>query len=510
MDKKKAFLNITISLSAKIVTLVVVFFARRFLIIHLGNDANGLYSLFISILGFLSLAELGIGAAITFSMYRPIVENDTVKLAALYHLSKKIFTIIGMVIFTVGLLLTPLIPMLAKDYAFSNIIYFDYVLYLLATTITYFFACETTLINAYKNNYITSSIRSIGLALEGVLQIIIVYQGGGFTLFITVIVVSNILQWLATRLSFKPYKANLSIKHRLDTSSKQMLLNNTFAMFLHKIGGVLIYSSSNIIISAFLGVYILGIYSNYLLITSGINTIVFLFFTSILSILGHFYVEKTKKEYFELFNIIYTIGIVLGAFIYLGFYATADIFIASFFGQEFLIDKTTLFLIAVYNFAQFVRQPVLIFKDASGNFYRDRFKPIFEGIVNLVLSIVLVNHLGINGVLIALIFTNIAIGQVIESHVLFKYGFELKVLKYNINNFLYFIVFCFTLLSFSILSIKDTPIMIYIIQSVLASLVISILYVFIFFLFNKNFRNAIIFTMKNVRNTIKTKLLKKS
>ena len=126
MDKKRSILNIVVSVGFKIILLVLALLSRRFLIKYCGNDANGLYSLYTSIIGFLSIADLGIGTAINFSMYKPIVEGDTKKVASLYQLYKKIYIVIGAIILAVGLLIMPALPYLAKDYSASYNLYLTF------------------------------------------------------------------------------------------------------------------------------------------------------------------------------------------------------------------------------------------------------------------------------------------------------------------------------------------------------------------------------------------------
>ena len=110
MDKHRSVLNVTISIIFRVLTLVATLVTRRVLIRYIGNDMNGLNSLYLSIIGFLSVAELGVGSAITFCMYKPIVEGDNDKVAALYGLFRKLYRIIGCVIFAAGLIFLPFLP----------------------------------------------------------------------------------------------------------------------------------------------------------------------------------------------------------------------------------------------------------------------------------------------------------------------------------------------------------------------------------------------------------------
>ena len=155
MDKKKSILNISVSISFKIVTVIMAIWVKRILIQTCGNEVNGLNALYGSIIGFLAVAELGVGSAISFCMYKPIVEGEQDKVAALYHLFRRVYLVIGGVILAAGLILTPFIRYFARDYALIDVnFYTTFLLSLVAVVISYLFGAKTALINAYKNNYI--------------------------------------------------------------------------------------------------------------------------------------------------------------------------------------------------------------------------------------------------------------------------------------------------------------------------------------------------------------------
>ena len=163
MDLKKSKLNVTVSIFFKIVTMIMGIVVKKVLVDICGNEVNGLNALFLSIIGFLSVAELGVGTAITFCMYKPIVDGDNNKVSALYCLFNRLYLLIGGVIFCGGLVIMPFLHFFAKDYAGLNVnMYVTFFLMLISVTATYLFSSKTSLINAYKNNYITTAITQGG------------------------------------------------------------------------------------------------------------------------------------------------------------------------------------------------------------------------------------------------------------------------------------------------------------------------------------------------------------
>ena len=437
MDKRKSILNVSVSITFKIITMVLTIFVKRLLIQTCGNEVNGLNALYLSIVGFLSVAELGVGSAITFCMYKPIVEGNNNKVSALFQLFRRLYLAIGGMILLGGLIVTPFIKFLAKDYLDLNVnLYSTFVLMLLSVVITYLFSSKTALMNAYKNNYITTAITSGGLVFQNILQIITLLLTGSFIGYLWCKIISSVLQWIITEIIAKrKYSSIISNKQKIDHSTKKELIKNIKAMFMHKIGYLLVNTVDSIIISMFVGVIALGEYSNYMTILTSLSGILGLLFTSLTSVLGHLYVEENKettKRYCEIFHLV---NFLIGTVFFLGYYAIIDNLIAILFFEDLIVSKSISFVITLNGFVQFMRQSTMTFRDATGTFYNDRWKPLLEGLVNIVLSILFVKLIGVCGVIVATIITNLLICHTIEPFVLYKNAFLMSPKKYYFQNY---------------------------------------------------------------------------
>ncbi len=456
MDKKRSVLNVSISIIFKIALLIGNLLVRRFLIRYVGNEINGLNSLYISILDFLSVTELGVGAAITFCMYKPIVDNENDKVSALYRLFTKLYLIISAIITCCGLLIMPLLPYLAKGYNVENVnLYATFFVMLISVVITYLFSSKTSLINAYKNNYVTTIISSSGQLIQLGLQIIVLIYTQSFFWFLMCRIISALLQWFVTEILIRrKHKNIIKNKQTVDSETKKEVTKNIKAMFMHKIGNVLVNTVDSIIISAFIGIVILGKYSNYTTIMSAMTGVITLFFTPLTSIIGHLFIENDKDCVKKYFNFFHSFNFVIGCIFFLGYYAVIDNLVTICFGNDLELNKSISFIITLNYFIQFMRQATLLFRDATGTFYNDRWKPLIEGILNIAMSIGFVYLFGylfgeefaVVGVIVATIVTNLAICHVIEPHVLYKYGLNSKTKNYYIRNYIYIIIFAAALI----------------------------------------------------------------
>jgi len=508
MDKKKALLNVAVSIFFKIALLILALLSKRFLIKYVGNEANGLFALYTSIVGILSVAELGIGIAISFSMYKPITENDNDKVSALYHLFVKLYNRVASIILFAGLIIMPFLPYLTKEYTLSISIYASFLLMLISSILTYLFAAKSSLLNAYKNNYIDTAIFSSSMIVCYILQIIFLKFTSSFYLYLLARIIYVIIQWILLEITTKN-KYNHIIKNKtttLDENTKAEISKNIKALFMHRIGGAIFSSIDGIIISALLGVSVLGKYSNYTSIINSMTAILILFFTPLTSVVGHFCVKGDTKQEIKYFNFFYTINLILGFIFFLGFYAVIDDLILLLFGNNLSLSKTISYVFTLCFFIQFMRQSLFLFKDSTGVFYQDRWKCIIESIANVVLSLILGKFFGVVGIILATIITNLLICGTIEPHVLYKYTFKQKPYKYYIKNYLCIILFASVLLIESQLMFPcDSAIKSLIING-LISLAISLPICLLICIFNKNFKEFI----TKIFSSIKNKLFKKN
>lgn len=447
MDKKKGIKNVSVSIAFKIMILFADIFVRRFLIRYIGNEINGLNSLYISILNFLAVAELGVGSAITFCMYKPIVEGDDNKVSALYGLFTKLYLIIGAIIAVGGCIALPLLPYLAKDYQNVDVnLYLTFGLMLISVVVTYLFSSKTSLINAYKNNYITTVISSLGRLLQCGLQIIVLIYTRSFVWYLACRIIAAGAQWLATEIIARFMHGGI-IKNRqpVDADTKKEVTKNVRAMFMHKIGSALVNTADSIIISAFIGIVLLGKYSNYTTIMVAMTGVITLFFSPLTSVIGHMSVEEDSAGVMRYHKFFHTFNFVVATVFFLGYYAVIDNLVTICFGQGLKLPRSISLVITLNYFIQFMRQSTLLFRDATGTFYNDRWKPLFEGLVNIALSILFVKvfpeQYNIVGVIVATIITNIFICHIVEPHVLFKYAFKSNAKHYYIRNYIYVAAF---------------------------------------------------------------------
>lgn len=503
MDKKKSLLNIASSIFSRVVLLFAALLVRRLLIQHIGNVANGLNYLYTSIIGMLAVAELGIGSAITYSMYKPIVDGETEKTAALYDLYKRLYRIIGCVVFCAGIVVLPFLPKLISDYENLSIdVYIPFLLTLVSVVLSYLYGAKSSLIQAHKNNYITTGILTVCRLLCYSLQIITILIWQSFTLYLVCQIIETLFSWLLTEIVVrKKHGEVIENKRTIDETTKVEVVKNIKAMFMHKIGMVLVNAVDGFIISAFIGVVVLGKYSNYTMIVGVVVSIINLFFNPLTSVVAHLYATRDVKETKRWFDYFYSFNFIIGVVFFLGYYAVIDYVVRLCFGSGLEVSRSIAFIITLNQFSVFMRKTALLFRDASGTFYYDRWKPIGEGVCNLVLSLVFVKvfpeEYRVVGVIVATIITDLFICHIVDPYVVYKHAFHMSVKEYYLRNYTYIVLFIFSLMGLHCLMQKISSNAVGVIVNGCISAVVSLVVLGLVALVDTTFRNSVI-TMARV------------
>lgn len=407
----------------------------------MGNEYLGLNGLFTSILQVLSLAELGFGDAIVFSMYKPIIENDNKMLSALLNLYKKVYRIIGMVILCVGLLILPFITKFVKGGYPSEVnIYVLYCIYLFNTVISYFlFAYKESLLKAHQRNDVNSRILSGCNIVMYVLQIIVLLLFSNYYLYIVIMPVTTIVLNCVRSLFVKKMYPQIVCEGHIEKDAVIGLSKRIIGLTLNKLAQVCRNSFDSIIISSFLGLVILARYQNYYYIISALTVMVSIITTAVGAGIGNSIaaetVEKNYSDYKE-FLFIYN---WIACFCTVCMLCLYQPFIELWVGKSNVLPLSTVILCCIYFYTMKLGDIAAVYRQAAGIWWEDKFRPIVESVVNLAVNIVLVKYIGVDGVLVSTIISIVCINIPWATYVLFKVYFKMSIKEVFFKYIRYFI-----------------------------------------------------------------------
>lgn len=383
---------------------IVLPFVLRTIIVHeLGTEYLGLNSLFTSVLQVLNLAELGVSSAMVFSMYRPIAENDSVKICALLNLYKHYYRLIGLFIMLAGLALTPFIPKLISGKIPDEMnIYVLYLINLTATVFSYWlFAYKNSVFLAHQRTDISSKATIITDTIKYALQIGFIYLTHNYYYYVLVLLVVQLLNNIFIAILSNKLYPNYKPEGTLDSSEVSDIKQRIKDLFTSKLGGTIINSADTIVISSFLGLTVLAIYQNYFYILSAVIGFVAIIFNSITAGVGNSMITKSTQENYNDFKVFTFLVCAVCGFCISCFVSLYQPFMLIWMGEERMLPFFIVILLVIYFWIYEIIMAISVYKDAAGIWHSDRFRPLISGVSNLVMNLVMVNFIHLYGIVLS-------------------------------------------------------------------------------------------------------------
>lgn len=425
--------NFTSSMGGQFITILMHFIVRTVFINTLGKSYLGISGLYTNILSMLSLTEFGFTNAILYKLYEPIAQNNYSRLAALMKLYKNIFRIIGAIIFVLGMCLIPFLPTLINDYDKLAKLHINavliFILYLLKSVTTYvFFAYKSSIIKANQKEYLINIVSYFFTIVAGIAQIICLVVFTDFVVYVVILVLQVILQNIVcARMadSMYPY-INDKTEEKVSKKEIKEIFKDCSALFIYNVNAFVIKSTDNIVISAFLGLGSVALYSNYYIFYTTIYTLFSKIYDSLTYSLGNLHTEKDKEHEYQVFKSINLITCVIGGTAFVGVACVADELIEVWIGKSWILAQPFSLLLGLELYTLAVCKEFNRFRNIMGLFQQAKYRPLFGSIINLGVSIALVNVCGISGVLIGTIVADWLTFVWFDPLIIHKHGFENK------------------------------------------------------------------------------------
>lgn len=435
---KNAKRNIVFGILNRMIMILFPFAIRTVILYILGSEYLGLDSLFSSILSFLSLAELGVGSALVFSMYRPIAEGDADMICALLNLYRRLYRYIGTFIFGAGILLIPFLQKLVKGDCPPDInLYILYLVYLFNTVLTYWmYGYKQSLLTAHQRSDIVSRFSLILQSGMYLVQIAALYLSRSYYLYILWLPVCT----AATNLTLSSITDRMYPEYQcrgeISREKQEDIRKKVFALFGTKANSIVLHALDNIVISAFLGLTMVGLYGNYYYIMSAIVSMITIIYNAITAGIGNsLTVENDSKNFFD-FKVLTFANFWLVSFCSVSLLCLYQPFMKLWVKEKNMLDMTVVVLLVIYFYVYQIRKVVLTYKDAGGIWWEDRYRPYIVSVVNLVGNIILVQIIGIYGVILSTIISML-VSIPIENHTVFRFVFHRSAGSFYIKNALY-------------------------------------------------------------------------
>ncbi|MCI8690928.1 MAG: hypothetical protein HFF87_11580 [Oscillibacter sp.] len=476
--------NVKFTMAGELLLAVLKFVSRRVFVLLLGKEYLGLNGLFTDVLSMLSVAELGFGVSITYSLYRPVACGDTNTVKSLMQLYRRIYRMVGAAVLAAGLTLTPFLDFFVKEMP-ENIPHIPliYILNLLNTSISYFFIYKSTLLYVHQKKYVETAIRAgVTLAATGA-QIAVLLLTGNYLYYLLLSIGATLVQ--NTVISVKANRLFPYLREKdgspLPGETMEEIRRNVKAMLLHRVGTIAVFHTDNLLISKFVGIVTAGLYSNYTMIRNFLSILITALFDAVTPALGNLTATESQTCKQDAFCRLNFFSAWLFGWMSICLFFLYDPFMDLWLGSGYRLPKPAVLLIVLNFYMNSMRVPVTSSKSVFGLFWDDRYKSILEAVLNLLVSVLLAQRWGITGILLGTLISTSALPFWIEPLVLFRRGLNLPVRTYFFRYGVYLSVTVLVgLITGGLCQMTSESVLGFLIKTLLCTVVPNVLYIAVY------------------------------
>lgn len=430
---QKSLMNAKVNVLFYILITILAFFSRKYFLQNLGTEFVGLSGTLGDILNLMNITELGIGTAVSVTLYKPLFNKDHNTINDIVSVYGFLYSRVGLFIGTVGLIISAFFPVFFKDAGVP--LYFVYMMFyamLYAALLGYFINYKQIILSASQQNYVIMLRYNTTIIAKVILQIITSFLPYNYIWWILLeaitITVYTFLINGTIRKHF-PWLESSYSRGKEKFSEYKDLWNKTKQVFCLKVSHVVFNSSSNVLIYTFTSLTTVALYGSYQMLMTKVTAFVDGLFTGMEASVGNLIAEgdivKIKRVFNELLSIRYFFAGVCSITLYF----TVSPFINVWLGSEYIMGDSLVVLLSLHIFFQQARLTVDNFKNGYG-IYQDVWAPISEVVLFIGLALLLGKFYGLAGILFAQVFTEGLVKMTWKPYYLFKKGFQQSVLKY--------------------------------------------------------------------------------
>lgn len=428
--------NVIAKWASTILLTLIQLISRRIFIGYYSDSLLGLSGLLQSVISMLSLLELGVGSAIYYSLYEPLANNNQKQINAIMRLYKKIYAGIGVAVLCVGILIIPFLDILVETEVSNQTVTISYYILLADTVLSYFLAYSRNIFNADQKEFFCTNCDTISHVGAGISQILVTIITGNYYLYLGIKVIWTIsANWYIHFQSLRKYKfIRKKTDYKLDDHFKKKFIGNVKALCVSNLSTYLVFGTDNLLLSTFIDLASVFIYSNYSTIITTVNKLFNNLFISTQASVGNYMVTEGKEKSYILFKNMFFINYVITSFTSIALLAALNPFITLWLGEEYTWPLVIEALLVFNNLQRFILQTVSVFRNAAGIYNPYRFYKYWgfiEGGVNLTFSVAFVYIFIENPIIGIFLGTTVStvVTSLVQPHALFKYYFGAQYLR---------------------------------------------------------------------------------
>ena len=417
-----------------LLNLCLNFISRKIFLEYLGTEILGLNTTAVNILQFLNLAELGIGFAVSFSLYGPIAKKDKESINEIITLQGALYKRIAVIIIIGAIVVSCFFPWIfAKMTLPLWYAYASFGVLLFSSLLSYFVNYKQVILTASQQEYKVTFSYKVTLLIKTISQIILIkfMENGYIWWLITEAVFAILASWILNIVIRRnhPYLKDSNKKFRELRGKYPVLVKKVKQLFVHRIASFAVTQTSPLIIYAFLSLTMVAYYGNYMMVISGATLLVYAIFNGLSASVGNLIAEGNKQRILEVFNELFCFRFTITTSVCICFFFISDSFISVWIGEKYVLEDLTVALFTIYMFLGISRGVVDTFINGYGLF-KDIWAPITEATLNIGGSILGGYLFGLNGIIGGTILSQIIIIFFWKPYFLFSEGIKTSIRSY--------------------------------------------------------------------------------
>jgi O-antigen/teichoic acid export membrane protein len=435
----------------QLITLIMSFLSRTVFIRMLGLEYLGLNGIFTDVLNLLSMADLGFNTTMAYSFYKPLAENDEKRLTALICFYKKVYHVIATIVTVMGLAVIPFLKLIINTEKEIPHLTLYYLFSLAGVIISYLFVYRTTILTADQKNYEVLRVSIYTTISKTLLQIAVLLLWRNYILYLSIGIIIQLINNLIITKKAENIYPFIKQKERISSEDEKSIFDNMKSIFLYKISGTMISATDNIMISFLVGTAMVGIYSNYIMVSNKLLLVIQIVFSALTASIGNVIVKEGIEKRYEIFCALQSLSFIFCGITTCVFGVMANDLIAVWLGADFTISSTAVMALTINTYLGCVLLPLWTYRDATGLYMKTKYIMLFGAVLNIVLCIILGKIWGLTGILFGSLISRLSTYFWYEPKVLYKDYFEKKAKGYFLSLFNNMILVIVTIIALSLL-----------------------------------------------------------
>lgn len=473
--------NIIMNFFNRGIFVIIKFILRTVFIYTLSAEYLGIGGLFTNILTLLSFADLGLGLALPYSLYRPLKDKDQIRIIQLMDFYARIYRVVGFLIFGIGLLLIPFLDIIVGQQGIPNLI-FIYVLFVINSSASYLFIYKRTLITADQKDYLVAAIDTLGQVIVALCQCIVLFIFKNYIAYLIVQIIGTIVINLAISQkcnSIYPYiKSKPS--HKLSKNEIGKTSKDVYALMLYKIANAVETGTDNIIATQIVGIVTVGLLSNYTLIIQSFGSTLMMLFASLTASIGNMIVSENRNRVYDVYRSLNFVSFWFYGVISVCLLVLLQPFIENIWlDQSYLLNYSVVFILVLNFYIGGTQNMNSSYRNAYGLFWQCRYRPILMVLTNICCSIILAINFGMIGIFIGTTISRVFTVGIIDPYIVHKYGLKKSVITYHRDYLKYLIsVICaYLICEYTLVWLNPSNIMLWVVKGVCVFFIVNIFFV---------------------------------